>query len=37
MKILMLLSNPYLGDPRVQQEANALVEDGHQVKIIVII
>jgi len=35
MRILMLLSNPYLVDPRVQQEAEALVEAGNEVKIIV--
>jgi len=35
MKVLMLLSNPYLVDPRVQQEANALIEGEHEVKIIV--
>ena len=35
MKVLMFISNPYLVDPRVQQEAQALIEKGHEVKVIV--
>jgi len=35
MKILMLLSNPYIVDPRVSHEANALVSAGHKVTVIV--
>lgn len=31
----MLLSNPYMVDPRVQAEAQALVEDGHDVSVLV--
>jgi hypothetical protein len=36
MKILMLLSNPFMVDPRVSREAKSLVDnDGHEVTIIV--
>lgn len=35
MKILMLLSNSFMVDPRVQKETKALIEAGHQVTIIV--
>ena len=31
----MILSNPVKVDPRVQNEARALMEDGHSIKIIV--
>lgn len=35
MKILMVLSNPFLVDPRVQKEAKALVDEGHDVGVVV--
>jgi len=35
MKILMLLSNPFMVDPRVHKEAKALVDSGHEVTVIV--
>ena len=35
MKILMILSNPFMVDPRVHKEAKALVDNGHEVKVIV--
>lgn len=35
MKILMILSNPFMVDPRVHKEAKALVENGHEVTVIV--
>jgi len=35
MKILMLLSNPLMVDPRVHKEAKALVDAGNQVTVIV--
>jgi len=35
MKILMLLSNPFLVDPRVSKEAKSLVDKGHEVTVIV--
>jgi len=35
MKILMLLSNPLLVDPRVHKEAKALVDAGNEVTVIV--
>jgi glycosyltransferase involved in cell wall biosynthesis len=35
MKILMLLSNPFMVDPRVYNEAKALVDAGHEVSVIV--
>ncbi len=35
LKILMLLSNPFMVDPRVHKEATALVEAGHEVCVIV--
>ncbi len=35
MKILMLLSNPFVVDPRVHKEAKALVDAGHEVTVVV--
>jgi len=35
MKILMILSNPFMVDPRVHKEAKALVDNGHEVTVIV--
>jgi len=35
MNVLMILSNPFLVDPRVHKEARALVEANHEVAIIV--
>ena len=35
MKILMILSNPFMVDPRVHKEAKALIEAGHEVSVIV--
>ena len=35
LKILMILSNPFIVDPRVYKEAKALVDGGHEVSIIV--
>jgi len=35
MNIVMLLSNPYVIDPRVQREAKVLIEKGHNVTVIV--
>jgi glycosyltransferase involved in cell wall biosynthesis len=35
MKILMLLSNPFMVDPRVSREAKSLVDYGHEVSVIV--
>ena len=35
MNVLMILSNPMLVDPRVHKEAKTLVDNGHQVTIIV--
>src|SRR4030042_1442715 len=35
MKILMILSNPFMVDPRVHKEAKALVDSGHEVTVIV--
>ena len=35
MKILMLLSNPFMVDPRVSKEAKSLVDYGHEVTVIV--
>ena len=35
MRILMLLSNPYMVDPRVQKEAMALAEQGHEIAVII--
>lgn len=35
MNVLMILSNPFLVDPRVHKEAKALVEAGHQVVVLV--
>ena len=35
MKILMILSNPFIVDPRVYNEAKALVDNGHKVSVIV--
>ena len=35
MKILMLLSNPFMVDPRVSREAKSLVDYGHEVTVIV--
>lgn len=35
MKILMVLSNPFIVDPRVYNEAKALVDNGHEVTVIV--
>jgi len=35
MNILMILSNPFMVDPRVHKEAKALVDDGHKVTVIV--
>jgi len=35
MKILMILSNPFMVDPRVYKEAKSLVDKGHEVSIIV--
>ena len=35
MKILMLLSNPFMVDPRVHKEAKTLVDEGHEVTVIV--
>ena len=35
MNVLMILSNPFLVDPRVHKEAKALVDDGHKVTVIV--
>lgn len=34
MKILMILSTPYMVDPRVSKEAASLVEAGHEVRVI---
>jgi len=34
MKILMILSTPYMVDPRVSKEATSLVEAGHEVQVI---
>ena len=35
MKILMILSNPFMVDPRVHKEAKALVDNGNEVTVIV--
>ena len=35
MKILMLLSNPFMVDPRVYKEAKTLLEAGHEVTVVV--
>jgi len=35
MKILMILSNPFMVDPRVYKEAKALTEIGYEVTVIV--
>lgn len=35
MKILMLLSNPFMVDPRVYKEAKSLTDNGHKVTVIV--
>lgn len=35
MKILMLLSNPFMVDPRVYNEAKALTDNGHEVTVVV--
>lgn len=35
MKILMILSNPFMVDPRVYKEAKSLVDAGHEVTVIV--
>jgi len=35
MKILMILSNPFMVDPRVYKEAKSLVNAGHEVSVIV--
>lgn len=35
MKILMLLSNPFMVDPRVHKEAKALVDEGNEVTVVV--
>ena len=35
MKILMLLSNPFMTDLRVYNEAKALIDEGHEVTVIV--
>ena len=35
MNILMILSNPFIVDPRVYKEATSLVQAGHQVTVIV--
>jgi len=35
MKILMILSNPFMVDPRVYKEAKSLVNAGHEVNVIV--
>jgi glycosyltransferase involved in cell wall biosynthesis len=35
MKVMMLLSNPFMVDPRVYKEAKALVDVGHEVTVIV--
>jgi glycosyltransferase involved in cell wall biosynthesis len=35
MKILMILSNPFLVDPRVEKEARTLIEQGHEVTVII--
>lgn len=35
MNVLMILSNPLLVDPRVHKEATTLVDNGHQVTVIV--
>jgi glycosyltransferase involved in cell wall biosynthesis len=35
MKILMILSNPFMVDPRVYKEAESLVDAGHEVTVIV--
>jgi len=35
MKVLMLLSNPFMVDPRVYKEAKALTDAGHNVTVIV--
>ena len=35
MKILMPLSNPFMVDPRVSREAKSLVNNGHEVTVIV--
>ena len=33
MRVLMLLSNPYRPDYRVEREAKALLEEGHEIRI----
>jgi hypothetical protein len=33
-RVLMLLSNPFLPDPRVEKEATALIDAGFHVKIL---
>ncbi len=35
MNILMILSNPFVTDPRVQREAKVLLDNGHKVTVIV--
>ena len=35
MKVLMILSNPFMVDPRVHKEAKTLVDAGHEVAVIV--
>jgi len=35
MKILMLLSNPFMVDPRVHKEAKTLVDEGNEVAVVV--
>jgi len=35
VKVLMILSNPFMVDPRVYKEAKALVEAGHEVAVVV--
>ena len=35
MKILMILSKSYVNDPRVSKEAESLIDNGHEVRVIV--
>jgi len=35
MKVLMILSNPFIVDPRVHNEAKALTDKGHEVTVVV--
>jgi len=35
LKVLMILSNPFITDNRVRKEAKSLVDEGHEVTVIV--